>query len=178
MTAYRNLFARVTTTAVIRLLLLSILCLGGIADNLIVIYTYDVTYFSQFARPFVFFLFMRSVRETIVKMIHVVWDSKGVIGLLIMLLLFYSGIGMVLYKDSDEGKLYFSSFGEAFWNMLILLTSTNFPDVMLPVYQQNRWMCWFFVSFLLLGMFFLMNAVIDVFYHSYRKQVKNRASRF
>ena len=40
----------------------------------------------------------------------------------------------------------------------VTLTTANFPDVMLPAYERNRWPATlFFGSFLALGMFFMMN---------------------
>ena len=39
----------------------------------------------------------------------------------------------------------------------VLITTANFPDVMLGVYKQSRLTFLFFASFLLVGLFFLMN---------------------
>jgi two pore calcium channel protein len=123
-------------------------------------------------------MFIRTVREAMTKMWNVVMEAKGVIALLLLLLVFYSWIGVIIYEGTEEGELYFATFGDAFWNMLILLTSANFPDIMLPVYKLNRWYCWFFITFVIFGLFFLVNLMIAVFYNNYRKQVEKRAKRF
>ena len=36
------------------------------------------------------------------------------------------------------------NLGDSFWNMMVLMTTSNYPDVMLPAYQQNRGYFYFF----------------------------------
>ena len=45
-------------------------------------------------------------------------------------------------------------------HMLVLLTTANYPDVMMPAYNASRPSVLFFVSFLLVGLFFCMNLVL------------------
>ena len=40
--------------------------------------------------------------------------------------------------------------------MLILLTTSNFPDVMLPAYKRSRWSVVFFSGYLVVGNWFLL----------------------
>ena len=55
--------------------------------------------------------------------------------------------------------------------MLILLTTANYPDVMMPAYAQSHWYCIFFILYLLLGLFFLFNLVLAVFYNNYSNEL-------
>ena len=41
----------------------------------------------------------------------------------------YAGIGCLIFKGSEEGDLFFATFGDGMWNLLILLTTANNPDV-------------------------------------------------
>jgi hypothetical protein len=50
------------------------------------------------------------------------------------------------------------------WSLLILTTSANFPDVMLPAYKLNRAACIFFISFLVLSLFLFMSMVLAIIY--------------
>ena len=52
--------------------------------------------------------------------------------------------------------------------MLVLLTTSNFPDIMLPAYEKNKLSAIFFVSFLVLGLFFLMNLLLAIFYSNFK----------
>ena len=53
--------------------------------------------------------------------------------------------------------------------MLVLLTTANFPDVMLPAYQSNRLYAFYFMIFLLLGLFLFLNLLLAIIYSRFRK---------
>lgn len=36
---------------------------------------------------------------------------------------------------------------------------TSFPDVMMPAYSKNRWSCIFFIVYLSIELYFIMNLV-------------------
>ena len=55
--------------------------------------------------------------------------------------------------------------------MLVLLTTANFPDVMLAIYAKRRASCLFFVAFVLLGLFLLMNLILAAVFRNYKAQV-------
>ena len=52
-----------------------------------------------------------------------------------------------------------ADFFEAQWELLVLLTTANFPAVMLPAYSRNRAYAAFFVTYVCFGVFFLLNYV-------------------
>ena len=69
--------------------------------------------------------------------------------MLLIYLLLFTLIGMVLlssnynnshsqFIDTPEIDNYFSNFEETFFNLFVLMTTTNFPDIMLPAYKNNR----------------------------------------
>ena len=50
----------------------------------------------------------------------------------------------------------------------VTLTTANFPDVMLPAYERNRWPPhWWFPR---LGMFFMMNLLLATVYNTYSEK--------
>ena len=59
-----------------------------------------------------------------------------------------------------EGFLYFENVSISYYNMLILLTTANFPDVMLPAYNVNFFWAIYFISFLILGLYALLNLLL------------------
>ena len=65
-------------------------------------------------------------------------------------------------------KCYFQDLNAAFINLFILLTNANFPDIMMPSYRTNRWAFFFFVAFLLIGLYLLMQLVLAVIFHTFK----------
>jgi len=90
-----------------------------------------------------------------------------------LLLLLYAFFGVVVFGNEEEGIEYFPNLGEGMWSLMILLTTANFPDVMMPAYSRHRVASLFFVSFLLLGLFFLLNLLLAQVYSSYEEEKDN-----
>ena len=59
--------------------------------------------------------------------------------------------------------------------MIILLTTANFPDVMLPAYNKNYFYAWLFVIYLIVGLFLLLNMLLAKVFSNYKKQLEERA---
>ena len=61
-----------------------------------------------------------------------------------------------------------SNFGDSFFNMFVLMTTSNYPDVMLPSYQENRLNFLFFGSYLIIGLFLIMNLLLAIIYSNFK----------
>ncbi|RLN02350.1 hypothetical protein BBJ28_00004966 [Nothophytophthora sp. Chile5] len=94
---------------------------------------------------------------------------------LAFLIVIYAVLGMVLFEGTAEVDTYFKTFGDACMSLIILLTTANFPDVMMPVYSQARWSSLFFISFLTIGQLLVMNLVFASVYQHYRQEIAERA---
>ncbi len=58
------------------------------------------------------------------------------------------------------------------FNLFVTVSATNFPDIMLPAYHENQWYFMFFLTFILLGTFFMMHVVFAVVLVTYRAHLK------
>ena len=91
------------------------------------------------------------------------------LGLLLFIMVIYSVLGFYLFGPSEttEGSPYFQSFFLSFINLFVLLTTANFPDVMMPSYYNNWASVIFFISYLMITLYFLMNLLLAVVYDSF-----------
>lgn len=85
-----------------------------------------------------------------------------------MYVYFFSFVALYLFAGSIEGSLNYSSLEAAFYTMFITLTTSNFPNAMLPGYGVNRLVSFFFIFYLVMGLFILMNLLLAVIYTKYQ----------
>ena len=65
----------------------------------------------------------------------------------------------------------FATFGTSVYSLLVLQTTSNFPDVMMASFDSNHASAFFFFVYNLLGIYFLMALVLAVIYNTYNENV-------
>uniref|UniRef100_A0A1B6DU32 EF-hand domain-containing protein n=2 Tax=Clastoptera arizonana TaxID=38151 RepID=A0A1B6DU32_9HEMI len=78
----------------------------------------------------------------------------------------YSLLGYYLFSQ-DENNTFFITLFNSFVSMFVLLTTANFPDVMMPAYAKSKWYCLFFISYLCIVLYILMNLMLAVVYETF-----------
>lgn len=53
----------------------------------------------------------------------------------LLFLLFSSWVAYVMFEDTQQGKTVFTSYGTTFYQMFVLFTTSNNPDVWIPAYR-------------------------------------------
>lgn len=101
------------------------------------------------------------------RFMFVIYDSKSMILFIAFYVAFFAFLGQRLFKGSPEGVQYFPSYIDSCFNMLVLLTTANSPDIMLPAYYQNSTYALFFIVYLLFGVFVILNLLMALFYFNY-----------
>jgi two pore calcium channel protein 3 len=95
-------------------------------------------------------------------------DSYSMIIFIIFYVLFFALLGFRAFRGSVEGVQYFPDYIDSCFNMLVLLTTANSPDIMLPAYEYSRPLALFFVIYLLLGVFLILHLLMALFYSNYK----------
>ncbi|RUS82903.1 hypothetical protein EGW08_009326 [Elysia chlorotica] len=103
---------------------------------------------------------------------------------MIVLLLFFMLIFSILarYEYFSCTKYFYLSFihqnfktiQESFVSLFVLLTTSNYPDVMMPSYHKSRFYALFFIVYLSLELYFLMNLLLAVVYDSFSNLEKSK----
>jgi len=115
----------------------------------------------------------RQLRTQLATVRRVLKPLAGVGIVLAAFVCFCAWVGMLLYGGhSVEGSQKLPNFGETAWQLTILLTTCNFPDVMMPAYTSSRSAILFFGAFLLIGTLFLLNLILAVVVNAHKEQVE------
>uniref|UniRef100_A0A8B9GAY0 Two pore segment channel 1 n=1 Tax=Amazona collaria TaxID=241587 RepID=A0A8B9GAY0_9PSIT len=97
---------------------------------------------------------------------------------ILLLLLFF----MVIFAILGELYLwklnaffqYFNTLENSLVNLFVLLTTSNFPDVMMPSYARNPWSCVFFIVYLSIELYFIMNLLLAVVFDTFNDIEKRK----
>eukprot|EP01052_Picozoa_sp_SAG31_P023758 SAG31_NODE_1981_length_6745_cov_84.170178_1_plen_756_part_00 len=149
---------------------------------------------APFLRPVVVAFIDGHTREDVVRLASTIWAVRHVLALIVVLVLWFGLVLFVLFNQfcpgpplvpacdatisGDAVGADFNTIDGSSLSVFIMLTTSNFPIIMMQVYSFNRLFAVPFIIFLLFGLFFLMNAVLANVYSAYKKQIKSRAVDF
>ena len=110
------------------------------------------------------------------EMILCIPPLLNVLALLLSFMFMFAIAAFYLFGDNSRDPN-FDSFIHSFMSLFVLITTANYPDVMMPSYEQNRVNFFFFFTYLYLGLYFLMNLVLAVVYDEFRKREEEKCKR-
>ena len=115
--------------------------------------------------------FIRSLRESWKRIILVVWDALAIGVIIIAYLVAASLLGFTLFSNSiyKDPTGHFRDFPSTMFNVYVLFTTSNFPDILFPYWKINGLTVLYFILFLLIGLYMLLNLMLAVFYNSYKQ---------
>lgn len=123
----------------------------------------NVTEGRQLRRAF------RSIRNALPQIFYVFL-------LFIFSLLIFSLMALKLLGKRDlktlEGEPYFTNYLSIVFDLYVLVTTANSPDVMMPAYNSSFAFAIFFILYILVNTYIFMSVFLAVVYNTYKKHLK------
>jgi hypothetical protein len=85
-----------------------------------------------------------------------------ILDMLLLLLFFifmFAIIGFYTFSSSSVDPN-FSTLHDSIISLFVLITTANYPDVMMPSYSKSRWAFIFFLIYLVIGLYFMQNLLV------------------
>ncbi|XP_065571448.1 two pore channel protein 1-like isoform X2 [Artemia franciscana] len=120
--------------------------------------------------------YSRRVRRYLRQVLQSLPPILDMLVLLLFVMLLFSCLGFYLFSEHLDNP-YFSTLSESFVNLFVLLTTGNFPDVMMPAYARSKWYALFFVTYLIIVLYFMMNLMLAVVYASFSSKEKEKLKK-
>ncbi|KAF1483968.1 Two pore calcium channel protein 2, partial [Eudyptula minor novaehollandiae] len=111
----------------------------------------------------------RSIRNTLPEITYVFL-------LFMFSLLMFSLMALKLFGERNlqtaEGLPYFKNYLEIVFDLYVLVTTANSPDVMMPAFDFSSWYALFFIAFVIINTYIFMSLFLAVVYNNYKKHLK------
>ncbi|XP_014213828.1 two pore calcium channel protein 1-like isoform X2 [Copidosoma floridanum] len=99
------------------------------------------------------------VRRFIRQILQTCPPIIDMLGLLLFFILTYMVLGYYLFFEMNRN---FATLQDSFVSLFVLLTTANFPDVMMPSFSINKWYALYFVCYLSTMLYIMMNLMLAV----------------
>jgi len=119
--------------------------------------------------------FCGGVRRFIRQILQSLPPILDMLALVFFVMTIYSVFGFYFFGEIDRQN--FGNLGRSFVSLFVLLTTANNPDVMMKSYNESRWSAAFFISYLSINLYFLMNLMLAVVYDAFTKIEKEKFRR-
>ncbi|XP_040479113.1 two pore calcium channel protein 1-like isoform X1 [Ursus maritimus] len=119
----------------------------------------------------------RQIRRTFRSIRNTLPDILYVFLLFVFSVLIFSLMALKLFGDRGlqtvEGLPYFTNILDIAFELYVLVTTANSPDVMMPAYNFNWWYSLYFITYIIINTYIFMSVFLAVVYNNYRKHLKN-----
>ncbi|CAL4058715.1 unnamed protein product, partial [Meganyctiphanes norvegica] len=124
---------------------------------------------------------MRQIRRSFRNLRRTLPDVFNVLFLFFFSLAIFALMAFKLFGDKKykwvDGRPYFATYWDSLFDLYVLVTTANNPDIMMPAFDQSPYYVIFFVVFLVVCYFIYMNIILAVIYNNYRKHLKNEVKK-
>ena len=128
-----------------------------------------------FIRGILIILLVRNLRKLWNNILHLLYDTKIVLFLLFSIILCFAILGNFLYNEISPD---FSSFWMSLYSLFVLLSTCNFPDIMLNTFSiDNKINVLFFIIYIVINYFIIFSLLKTLYYSKYFEQFKKRSRK-
>lgn len=121
--------------------------------------------------------FVRAIREVWVQFVQVVIASVPVFAIIFAYLILFTIIFYIQFANNTEDQS-FRTLNTSIYTVFILFTVSNYPDVQIPYFKDERESMWYFWIFLLIGIFLLSNLLLAQIFLNYKKLINTKLKRY
>ena len=130
-----------------------------------------------FLRIIITFSLSKPMQRELGTVLRLVPEVSSIMLILFVVILFYGWIGCVVFYETTEGRESFSNLIESMWTLWIMVTTANYPDVMMPAYNEFPLASLYFISFMMISFFFIMGVVLASIVNSYQNDDDMRKAK-
>jgi len=149
----------------------------SLLDTVFSIVLQNQSFIANLLRPFICCAMLPNIKDNLTAVIYDLKESITILVIIFSFIFYFTLFGYFVFARSFGGSIVFPDIGTGYYNMIILLTTSNFPDVMLPSYSNNPNAFFFYFAFLTFGLFFLLNVLLAVVYTNYQRQIVELAEK-
>ncbi|KAI0227845.1 Two pore calcium channel protein 1A [Lamellibrachia satsuma] len=119
----------------------------------------------------------RQLRKAFRNILRTLPDVGHILALFLASIAIFALLALKLIQNRSleypDGRLYFNNYFECVWDLYVLVTTANSPDVMMPAYNKNNWFAMFFFVYVVVNVYIFMNIVLASVYNNYKRHLKN-----
>eukprot|EP01084_Bolivina_argentea_P061116 111708_1 len=124
----------------------------------------------QVVRPYYLIYNARSLRSVIRGVVRSIPRIMVLIWVIAFTLCCFGLIGYELFYNINNS--HFNTFEDSMLSLMILLTTANYPDVMMPAYHASQFYVIFFACFVIIILVLFLPTLLAVIYEGYHSQTQ------
>eukprot|EP01104_Vermistella_antarctica_P020041 TRINITY_DN828_c0_g1_i8.p1 TRINITY_DN828_c0_g1~~TRINITY_DN828_c0_g1_i8.p1 ORF type:complete len:991 (-),score=211.04 TRINITY_DN828_c0_g1_i8:89-3061(-) len=131
---------------------------------------------SRLLRPYFMVYMSDPIRMAVNNIRKIILDFIEMMVFISVIIVLFAIFMVTMFEGSGEASVEFPNYYMGFVNLYALMTTVNFPDIMMPIYIQYRLSPAIFIVFLMLTTFFAMNILLAIMYNTYRRTITDEYS--
>ena len=144
----------------------------SIVDTLIALFKQRSGILTGLLKPAIVSLQFKTLRSNFALLMLNIKDSAVTLSVIFLFILYFSFFASLIFYSTFEGTAITNRISDSYWAFTVLLTTENYPDVMLLAYNSRYYSVFFFLVFVVIGVFYLLSILLAIVFDNYKNRVK------